>query len=168
MQTNMVVHAGRALLELGAATLRFNFRGVGRSVGQHDGRGGEREDYRVALAALRDRCPGLPLLAAGCSFGALRAMECCGDPEVHGCVAIVPPVTHPANQPPPVAHGPAAVILAAQDELVPRPSDELLAEVYPELVRLEVVAGADHLFTDVLPAYRDAVRACAEALLRES
>ena len=59
-----------ALPDAGVAALRFNFRGVGRSGGVHDGGKSERLDVLAALDALADAAPGVPLVLAGWSFGA--------------------------------------------------------------------------------------------------
>lgn len=73
MHNTVVFRAARALQEAGACVLRFNFRGVGLSAGEHDGKGGEEEDLAAALAWLAERYPGLPRWAGGFSFGARTA-----------------------------------------------------------------------------------------------
>lgn len=61
----------RSLPALGAAGLRFNFRGVGASTGVHDDGRGERDDVRTALATLTDAVPAnTPTILTGWSFGA--------------------------------------------------------------------------------------------------
>ena len=68
---NKVVHRlARGLRTTGAVVLRFNFRGVGQSHGDHAGGEGEVDDARAALAWLRSRYPDLPFVLAGFSFGA--------------------------------------------------------------------------------------------------
>jgi pimeloyl-ACP methyl ester carboxylesterase len=57
----------------GATTLRFNFRGAGRSEGSFDGGRGERGDAMAAAAFLRQRQPAAHLIVAGSSFGAMIA-----------------------------------------------------------------------------------------------
>src|SRR5215208_6254801 len=50
MHNKVVFRTARGLEDAGAVTLRFNFRGVGHSTGEHTGaRGGEQEDARVGL-----------------------------------------------------------------------------------------------------------------------
>src|SRR5689334_13379373 len=67
---NKVVHRiARGLRRSGAVVLRFNFRGVGASEGEHAHLVGEIEDARTSLAWLRDRYPGMPFALAGFSFG---------------------------------------------------------------------------------------------------
>ena len=81
MAQPVVYRCAQASREVGFATLRFNFRGVGRSEGTYSGRD-EYRDVEAAAAYLRDRVeasagpgPGgsLPLALAGYSFGSVMA-----------------------------------------------------------------------------------------------
>lgn len=66
--SNKVVQTlARAFVQQGWRTVRFNFRGVGRSAGEHDGGRGELSDL---LAVVESQAPGGPLCLAGFSFGA--------------------------------------------------------------------------------------------------
>ena len=70
MDNKVVQTLAKALAELGCATLRFNFRGVGKSAGVFDDGVGETEDAAAALAWARSQVPeSTPLVAAGFSFG---------------------------------------------------------------------------------------------------
>jgi uncharacterized protein len=70
MDNKVVQTLARAFAELGFATIRFNFRGVGKSAGVFDEGIGETEDAATALAWARDQVPAAtPLVAAGFSFG---------------------------------------------------------------------------------------------------
>src|SRR6202795_5150636 len=69
MHNKVVYRVARGLRRTGAAVLRFNFRGVGRSQGEHAHGVGEADDARVALDWLRARFPGMPYTLAGFSFG---------------------------------------------------------------------------------------------------
>ena len=66
---------------LALPVLRFNFRGTGRSQGEHDSRA-EVEDVGAALAWLENAYK-LPLVAVGFSFGAAMALAA-------GCARTVP------------------------------------------------------------------------------
>src|SRR5271157_2056289 len=57
MHNKVVYRLARGLRRSGAVVLRFNFRGVGRSEGEHGNLAGEIEDARAALAFLRERYP---------------------------------------------------------------------------------------------------------------
>lgn len=69
MHNKVVFRAARAARDAGLAALRFNFRGVGKSLGAYDEGKGEREDVRAALDFLSERFPGLPVCVMGFSFG---------------------------------------------------------------------------------------------------
>lgn len=75
MHFKVVFRAAKALQENGVAALRFNFRGVGRSEGTHDGGRGEQDDVSAALGEAARRFPALPLLLGGFSFGAAMALR---------------------------------------------------------------------------------------------
>ena len=75
MHNKVVYRTARALRNSGCVVLRFNFRGVGNSHGQHAHGVGEIDDARAALDWLRDRYPGLPYLLAGFSFGSRVALS---------------------------------------------------------------------------------------------
>jgi alpha/beta superfamily hydrolase len=70
MHNKVVYRAAQGLLEAGLVALRFNFRGVGGSTGEHDDGNGERQDVKDALTYLTENYPGLPATLAGFSFGA--------------------------------------------------------------------------------------------------
>ena len=85
MQNNVVETMVRAGQRCGLATLRFNFRGVGRSEGDTSGGPGEQDDVGAALDFLAqglDVGPrvlaGSPaVILAGYSFGAVVALAYC-------------------------------------------------------------------------------------------
>src|SRR5208282_5872766 len=70
MHNKVVFRGAKSLHRAGLPVLRFNFRGVGLSEGQHDCGRGERDDVRSALDFLSAEFPGLPVVLAGFSFGA--------------------------------------------------------------------------------------------------
>src|SRR6185312_1079640 len=79
MHNKVVYHAMKALSAFGLPVLRFNFRGVGLSEGEHAHGIGEREDARAAVDYLH-RTFGRPILVAGFSFGSHVSLSaCCGD-----------------------------------------------------------------------------------------
>jgi alpha-beta hydrolase superfamily lysophospholipase len=74
MQNKVVTTLARTFAHLGAAAVRFNFRGVGGSAGAFDGADGERDDALAAVAWSRERWPGRRLYLGGFSFGAAVAL----------------------------------------------------------------------------------------------
>jgi alpha/beta superfamily hydrolase len=96
MHTKAVFQGAKGLVRIGCAVLRFNFRGVGQSAGTFDEGRGETNDFRAALDFMNDRYPGVPLWAAGFSFGAWIALEVGAvDPRVSVLIGIAPPVNRP-------------------------------------------------------------------------
>jgi alpha/beta superfamily hydrolase len=93
MHSKVVHAAAEALAGLGLPVVRFNFRGVGRSAGAHDGGRGESDDLKAVLDDVAARFPGSPILAAGYSFGAWVALRVgCADPRVAALIGIAAPV----------------------------------------------------------------------------
>ena len=93
MHTKAVYQGAKGLARVGCVVLRFNFRGVGRSDGTFDRGEGEKQDFTAALDYMAAHYPGLPLWAAGFSFGAWIALEVGAEDErVTALIGIAPPV----------------------------------------------------------------------------
>ncbi len=93
MHTKVVFQGAKALSRIGCAVLRFNFRGVGASQGEFDRGEGEQADFRAGLDYMAARYPGVPLWAAGFSFGSWVALEVGAlDDRVSVLIGIAPPV----------------------------------------------------------------------------
>jgi alpha/beta superfamily hydrolase len=69
MDNKVAVTLAKTLHLLGYATMRFNFRGVGRSAGTWDEGNGETDDAEAALEHLTRAYPSEHLVLAGFSFG---------------------------------------------------------------------------------------------------
>jgi uncharacterized protein len=147
----------RAARATGGLSLRFNFRGVGRSAGAFDHGRGEAADAAAALAWLAAAYPALPRLACGFSFGAFAALAAGPrDPGVTGLL-LAGVVTTPREDLPERDLGPlrtlalpVAVVQAAGD-LLGAPGEVARAlEGAAGPRRLAVVPGASHLFTEAL------------------
>lgn len=75
MRNPLIASIARACAERGLCALRFNFRGTEGSSGEFtDGRE-EDADLGLAVGEARSAAPGLPLLVAGFSFGALMLLK---------------------------------------------------------------------------------------------
>lgn len=90
---NKVVHTlARAFGELGVASVRFNFRGVGASAGRFAHGEGETEDALAVIEWARSRRPGAPIWLAGFSFGATIALRAAAPAQVNGLITVAPAV----------------------------------------------------------------------------
>lgn len=158
MHTKAVYQASKALARIGVAVLRFNFRGVGRSAGTHDGGPGELADFRAGLDFMAARFPGRSLWAAGFSFGSWIAWNAgLDDPRVPLLLGIGLPVDRFDFSP--VKDSPKAKFLihGERDELIPiREIRKFYAELR-EPKELAVIEDASHLFDGKTPEVGDAV-----------
>ncbi len=91
MHNKVVVMAARSLRELGATTVRFNFRGTGESAGRFDHGNGESDDLRAVVDWVREHRPGSALWLAGFSFGAYVTLRSCDALQPDALISIAPP-----------------------------------------------------------------------------
>jgi alpha/beta superfamily hydrolase len=140
-----------SLPALGIACLRFNFRGVENSEGEHSEGRDEHHDVTAAIeaaisAAAEAGIDG-PLALVGWSFGADIALTI-DDPRLAGWMGIAPPLRfRPEQAYDAVAHDPRPKLLAlaAHDEF--RAPAEIETETADWVATsIEVVAGASHFF----------------------
>lgn len=96
---NKVVHTlARTFEELGLATVRFNFRGVGASAGTFDDGPGETEDARAVCRWARERWGVRELWLAGFSFGAFVATRLAAENDPAMGVTCLVTVAPPAQR----------------------------------------------------------------------
>src|SRR5918992_2462945 len=93
MHNKVVFRAAAALNDAGLVTLRFNFRGVGQSTGEHDEGRGEQDDVRAGIDYLAQHYSQLPLIVCGFSFGARVGLDVAiNDDRVHYLIGIGTPL----------------------------------------------------------------------------
>lgn len=144
---NPVVRATAGAFErLGYATLRFNFRGVGRSRGSYDYGRGELEDVRAAVRYVLEYAQASSVTLAGYSFGAVMAVQAGLQlQEVTGLVAVAPPlVALESLTALSSCNKPKLFIVGDRDQFCHVAKLEQHVTRLPEPKRLQVIAGADH------------------------
>ena len=149
MHTKAVYQGSKGLVRAGCAVLRFNFRGVGRSDGSFTGGPGEREDFTAALDYMAAKYPGLPLWAAGFSFGSWIALETgAADDRVKALIGIAPPVTREGYDFSNTQRStkPKFFVQGESDDICPIQDMWKFYGALPEPKELVVVDAADHLF----------------------
>ncbi|HYM82199.1 MAG TPA: alpha/beta fold hydrolase [Candidatus Limnocylindria bacterium] len=160
---NKVVHRVASTLHgLGAAVLRFNFRGAGQSAGQFDHGRGELEDARAALEFLRKRHPGARRWLSGFSFGSgIAARLGAAEPNVERLILIAPPVRTTSFEVLRTWPGPKLVVQGTKDEVAPIAALEPEFATWAEPKQLIRIEGATHFFDRQLG---DLAQALASAL----
>jgi hypothetical protein len=156
---NKVVHrVAGTLHELGAAVLRFNFRGVGRSAGTFDRGPGEVEDARAALAFMRERHPHARRWLAGFSFGSWAMAALAGsERDVDQLILIAPPVGSMSFEGMRETRVPKLVVQGTADEFCPiEDLDREFPTWAPPKVRV-AIEGAGHFFDRRLEDLAEAV-----------
>jgi uncharacterized protein len=150
--SNKVVQTlARAFVQQGWRTVRFNFRGVGRSAGEHDHGKGELDDLLAVIAA---QAPSGPLCLAGFSFGAFVTSHAVARLHTQRPLERVVLVGTAASRfdVAPIAqelHARTLVIHGEADDTVPLAS--VLDWARPQHLPVMVVPGVAHFFHGQLP-----------------
>jgi uncharacterized protein len=164
MHNNVVEAVLDAMWQAGYATLRFNFRGVGASEGEYDGDEGEVLDARAAVKFIASQ-PGVladQIILAGYSFGAAVAVrEGMPDPAVARIIAVALPVGVMDSGAEGDAKKPVLLVSGDRDSYSPEAKVRAVASGLGPLARVEIIAGADHLFG----GYEEEVTAAIAAAL---
>jgi uncharacterized protein len=165
MHTKAVFQGTKGLVRAGCAVLRFNFRGVGKSDGTFDAGEGEKGDFTAGLDYMAAKYPGMPLWAAGFSFGAFIALETGAvDDRVTALIGIAPPVTKMgydfANTR--ASTKPKFFVQGEADDICPIQDMWKFYGALPEPKELVIIDMADHLFdghtTEVGEALEDLLK----------
>jgi len=92
MNNKVVTTLARTFNALGIASVRFNFRGVGRSEGVFDAGVGESEDLLKLVAYVEQTLPNAQCIFAGFSFGSYVAYRAAAQHAHVLLITIAPPV----------------------------------------------------------------------------
>ncbi len=146
LHNKVVTTLARSFARMGLSTLRFNFRGVGKSQGQHDQGIGETNDLLATLQWLKEVCPEQAIWLAGFSFGAYVAARGAKLWPIEQLICVAPPLENfPFKTLPPFSC-PWLIIQGDKDEIVSPETvfswvDSL--DNPPTLIRIK---GASHFF----------------------
>jgi len=162
MHNNVVFRIARALQRAGLSVVRFNFRGVEQSEGVHDGRGGAEDDALAVLDWLAERHPGLPLWAAGFSFGARTvAALAAREPRIAHvlCVALPCKVFDCSGLA--TLGQPTLCLMAGLDQYGTLADLRARFPDLPAHIETDEIEGVDHFFRGATPQLEARVRAHA-------
>jgi alpha/beta superfamily hydrolase len=154
MNNRVVFEVYQTFARRGFSTLRFNFRGVGRSQGGYDEGLGELSDAAAALDWLQAANPDAEQCwVSGFSFGAWICMQLLmRRPEINSFIALAPPAnkydfTFLAPCP-----SSGLLIHGSDDNMVPQGSVATLATKLSTQKRItidyQIIDGANHFFHD--------------------
>ena len=148
MDNKVATTLARALFDAGAATYRFNFRGVGGTEGAHDDGRGETADLLTVAAHASSLHPGVPLWLSGFSFGAAVTLAASEQIHCEEMVLVAPGFSRMAHWQNVKSGGeaPASTLLihGEKDETVPLADSIEWAR--PRDIAVIVVPDADHFF----------------------
>ena len=163
MNNKIVYNIYHAFKNIGFATLRFNFRGVGKSQGSYDNGVGELTDAASALDWLQNENPTAQnTWIAGFSFGSWLALQLLmRRPEIAGFVAVSPPANlydFSFLAPCPAS---GLIIQGTDDKIVEAEQVSELADKLNKQKNLKIVykklIGADHFFKNELDDIQDII-----------
>ena len=158
MNNKVVYHLYHTFARQGFSTLRFNFRGVGRSQGTFAKGEGELSDAAAALDWLQTVNPNTTnYWVAGFSFGAWIGMQLLmRRPEIEGFISVAPPanIYDFSFLAPCPASG--LILQGTEDVLVPQDAVQALVDKLSKQRGIKIdyrlVEGADHFFGNRLEA----------------
>ena len=154
MNNPVAVQLFHLFMKRGFATLRFNFRGVGRSQGEFDSGIGELADAATALDWLQANNPAATQTwVAGYQFGAYIGMQLLmRRPETDGFISVSPPsnMYDFSFLAPCPASG--LILHGSNDTIVPpNEVERVVAKLRTQkgiVIDYEVVEGANHFWQD--------------------
>jgi alpha/beta superfamily hydrolase len=119
MTNKVVTTLAKTFQGLGLNTVRFNFRGVGKSEGEYDEGTGELNDLLAVVDWVREVSGQKEVWLAGFSFGAYIAAMATPIIDAKCLVTVAPPVEHfPLDTLPPILC-PWVLVQGERDDVVP-------------------------------------------------
>ena len=145
MHNKVVTTLVRAFKELGIASIRFNFRGVGQSAGEYDAGLGESEDMLLLARDWLHALPDAQICFAGFSFGSYVAYRAASQCKHAMLITVAPSVHHYDYTEFTPMPSPWIVVQGDQDELVPMPLVTDFVERFPDITLLRF-ENTSHFF----------------------
>ncbi len=159
MQNKVVHRIARAARLSDRVVLRFNFRGVGTSAGEHAHGIGEVDDARAALSWLRARYPDVPYMLAGFSFGSRVILKLgCELRDATRLLAVGFPTAFDEFRFLESCTLPKTFIASTHDRYAPYEQMASWFKWFAEPKRLKWIEAADHFFAGALDELESAIR----------
>ncbi len=146
LENKVVQTLAKTFFALGYASVRFNFRGVGKSEGAFDDGVGETADALAALAHARERFGEIPVVLAGFSFGSFVQTRVAASVAAERMVLVGPAATRFGAT---TVASDTIVIHGEEDDVVPLAA--VFAWARPQELPVIVFPGCGHFFHGRLP-----------------
>ena len=174
MNTKIIFKLYKIFIESGFSTIRFNFRGVGKSEGEFDNGEGELSDAACILDWLQQYNTNSKICwVAGFSFGAWIAMQLLmRRPEINGFVSISPPANlrdfsflAPCPSSGLIVHG-------DKDNIASFDSTKILVEKLQKQKKVDInfkpIRGADHFYENYGSDFEKSIKEYINKILPKS
>jgi len=146
MKNKVVTTVAHSVRDLGICSLRFNFRGVGKTEGEYDEGRGEAEDLLAILSWIYERAPQINMIVAGFSFGAYVSYRVASQTNLTALILLAPPVHHYDFDTLAQPNCNCLVIQGEEDEIVPPKAVYAWLKKQPVTTTLIRLAQTGHFF----------------------
>lgn len=163
MHNKVITTLMQTCRDLGMDTVRFNFRGVGKSAGTYGEGAGELQDCLAVVDWVKQQQPQHQILLAGFSFGGCIAMQCAAQIAPIGLISIAPAVTKMNCALTPFIACPWIMVQGDQDEVVSPDAVYQFVEQRTEKINLIRLPEATHFFHGQLTKLKEEL---TEAILK--
>lgn len=150
MDNPVVEEIARSFFEKGFTTLRFNFRGTGKSSGMFENGIGEEDDVRAALAYLK--ASGVSIIyLAGYSFGArINASVVSSGCDLQDHIMVSPPLGFMSFDEVLSMPLTGLIVTGANDDVAPSSMVSSAIQRWQINPQFEVIEECDHFYTGCL------------------
>lgn len=151
MENPVVEQIVRSFSDKGFTTLRFNFRGTGKSSGMFDNGVGEADDVQAALLYLKETGVN-DLTLAGYSFGArVNASVVSAGYALRDHVMVSPPMGFISFDDVGAMPSTGLILTGAKDDIAPQAMVQAAINRWAIHPQFEVIEGCDHFYAGCLP-----------------
>ena len=157
LDNKVVYTVARSFHDLGMPTIRFNFRGVGKSAGSYAEGLGETDDALAVIAAGREKWPQAALWLAGFSFGGAVAIRAAAQASPFRLVAVAPAIKRVPMDQVPTPTYPWLIVQGDADDVVNHHEVLEWASHLSHPPQIALLPGVGHFFHGRLHELRDAI-----------
>jgi alpha/beta superfamily hydrolase len=158
MHNKVIYSIAMALNQIGYATVRFNFRGVGRSAGSFNHGIGEQKDVEAVIEYFDQQYPDAIKVVGGFSFGSkVGLLAATRDERIAGVLGVGVTVDVADFSFLDDYDRPKLIIQGNQDQYGPVDTVREWFQKLPEPKKLVIVDGAVHLFDGKLTELKNAI-----------